>query len=68
MLCLQEEVERVVSMLVEQSRALSRSGMKKHLRALPMYAGLPYSEQMKVFERVPHTVRKVNCLSSFIKR
>ncbi|KAK1156158.1 putative ATP-dependent RNA helicase DHX35 [Acipenser oxyrinchus oxyrinchus] len=55
----QEEVERVVSMLVEQSRALSRSGMKKHLRALPMYAGLPYSEQMKVFERVPHTVRKV---------
>ncbi|KPP75049.1 putative ATP-dependent RNA helicase DHX35 [Scleropages formosus] len=55
----QEEVEKVVSMLVEQARALSRYGMKKHLRVLPMYAGLPYAEQMKVFERVPPTVRKV---------
>ncbi|CAJ0967404.1 unnamed protein product [Ranitomeya imitator] len=35
----QEEVESVVSMLVEQARILSRSGMKKHLRVLPMYAG-----------------------------
>lgn len=57
---LQEEVEKVVSMLVEQARSLSRYGMKKHLRVLPMYAGLPYAEQMKVFERVPPTVRKVN--------
>ncbi|KAG9332603.1 hypothetical protein JZ751_014701 [Albula glossodonta] len=55
----QEEVEKVVSMLVEQARALSRFGMKKHLRVLPMYAGLPYAEQMKVFERAPPTVRKV---------
>ncbi|XP_064420527.1 probable ATP-dependent RNA helicase DHX35 [Latimeria chalumnae] len=55
----QEEVERVVAMVIEQARALSRSGMKKHLRVLPMYAGLPYSEQMKVFERVSHNVRKV---------
>lgn len=54
-------------MLIEQARALARTGMKKHLRVLPMYAGLPSPEQLKVFERVPHTVRKVSscvCLSS----
>ncbi|XP_030068758.1 putative ATP-dependent RNA helicase DHX35 [Microcaecilia unicolor] len=55
----QEEVETVVSMLIEQARIMSRSGMKKHLRVLPMYAGLPSSEQMKVFERVSPNVRKV---------
>ncbi|XP_028745057.1 probable ATP-dependent RNA helicase DHX35 isoform X1 [Peromyscus leucopus] len=55
----QEEVEMVVSMLIEQARALARTGMKKHLRVLPMYAGLPSFEQMKVFERVSHSVRKV---------
>ncbi|KAI1233316.1 hypothetical protein IHE44_0004486 [Lamprotornis superbus] len=57
--CCIEEVETVVSMLIEQARALARTGMKKHLRVLPMYAGLPSPEQLKVFERVPHTVRKV---------
>lgn len=56
---MQEEVEKVVSMLQEQARTLSRYGMKKHLRVLPMYAGLPYVEQMKVFERMPPSVRKV---------
>eukprot|EP00070_Physeter_catodon_P047776 XP_028354670.1 probable ATP-dependent RNA helicase DHX35 isoform X3 [Physeter catodon] len=55
----QEEVETVVSMLIEQARALGRTGMKRHLRVLPMYAGLPSFEQMKVFERVSRTVRKV---------
>lgn len=60
LLWLQEEVETVVSMLIEQARALARTGMKKHLRVLPMYAGLPSPEQLKVFERVPHTVRKVS--------
>ncbi|XP_036899956.1 probable ATP-dependent RNA helicase DHX35 isoform X2 [Sturnira hondurensis] len=55
----QEEVETVVSMLIEQARALGRTGMKRHLRVLPMYAGLPSFEQMKVFERVSHSVRKV---------
>lgn len=65
-LSLQEEVEKVVSLLQEQARSLSRHGMKKHLRVLPMYSGLPYPEQMKVFERVPHSVRKVNnALHSF---
>lgn len=46
-------------MLIEQARALGRTGMKRHLRVLPMYAGLPSFEQMKVFERVSRTVRKV---------
>ncbi|XP_043335427.1 probable ATP-dependent RNA helicase DHX35 isoform X2 [Cervus elaphus] len=55
----QEEVEAVVSVLSEQARALGRTGMKRHLRVLPMYAGLPSSEQMKVFERVSRSVRKV---------
>ncbi|XP_030681888.1 probable ATP-dependent RNA helicase DHX35 isoform X3 [Nomascus leucogenys] len=55
----QEEVETVVSMLIEQARALARTGMKRHLRVLPMYAGLPSFEQMKVFERVSRNVRKV---------
>ncbi|XP_062948652.1 probable ATP-dependent RNA helicase DHX35 isoform X3 [Cynocephalus volans] len=55
----QEEVETVVSMLIEQARALARAGMKRHLRVLPMYAGLPSFEQMKVFERVSRSVRKV---------
>ncbi|XP_074068065.1 putative ATP-dependent RNA helicase DHX35 isoform X2 [Macrotis lagotis] len=55
----QEEVETVVSLLIDQARALSRTGMKKHLRVLPMYAGLPSFEQMKVFERMSHNVRKV---------
>uniref|UniRef100_A0A8C3WHJ2 Probable ATP-dependent RNA helicase DHX35 n=1 Tax=Catagonus wagneri TaxID=51154 RepID=A0A8C3WHJ2_9CETA len=55
----QEEVETIVSMLIEQARALGRTGMKRHLRVLPMYAGLPSFEQMKVFERVSRSVRKV---------
>uniref|UniRef100_A0A3Q3LHW9 RNA helicase n=1 Tax=Labrus bergylta TaxID=56723 RepID=A0A3Q3LHW9_9LABR len=55
----QEEVEKVVSLLQEQARTLSRYGMKKHLRILPMYSGLPYAEQMKVFERAPTSVRKI---------
>lgn len=52
----------MVSLLQEQARALSRYGMKKHLRILPMYSGLPYAEQMKVFERAPSSVRKVDGL------
>lgn len=56
----QEEVEKVVSLLQEQARTLSRYGMKKHLRILPMYSGLPYADQMKVFERAPSSVRKVS--------
>lgn len=52
----------MVSLLQDQARTLSRYGMKKHLRILPMYSGLPYADQMKVFERVPSSVRKVKIL------
>lgn len=55
-------METVVSMLIEQARVLARTGMKRHLRVLPMYAGLPATEQMKVFERVSPNVRKVKLL------
>lgn len=48
-----------MSLLQEQARTMSRHGMKKHLRILPMYSGLPYPDQMRVFDRVPPTVRKV---------
>lgn len=59
-----------MSLLQEQARTLSKHGMKKHLRILPMYSGLPYPDQMKVFDRVPPSVRKVilksvKCLPSF---
>lgn len=61
-----------MSLLQDQARSLSRYGMKKHLRILPMYSGLPYAEQMKVFERVASSVRKVNvlfrCCCAFIER
>lgn len=56
----------MVSHLQDQARSLSRYGMKKHLRILPMYSGLPYAEQMKVFERVPSSVRKVNAVAFVI--
>lgn len=52
----------MVSLLQDQARTLSRYGMKKHLRILPMYSGLPYADQMKVFERAPSSVRKVAVL------
>lgn len=29
------------------------------LLALPLYGGLPYSEQLRVFHRTPHNTRKV---------
>lgn len=55
-------MEKVVSLLQDEARSLARYGMKKHLRILPMYSGLPYAEQMKVFERAPSSVRKVSVL------
>uniref|UniRef100_S4RH71 RNA helicase n=1 Tax=Petromyzon marinus TaxID=7757 RepID=S4RH71_PETMA len=58
----QEEVENVVSAVVEEVRAAaarSKGSLHRHVRALPMYAGLPYVDQMKVFERVGRNCRKV---------
>ena len=53
----QEEVERVVSLLIDEARSLPKDAMK--LRVLPMYGSLPTSEQLKVFDRTPRGVRKV---------
>ena len=38
-----------------EKRALSRF----QYRVLPMYANLPFGEQMKVFQRPPRNIRKI---------
>ncbi|XP_022084091.1 probable ATP-dependent RNA helicase DHX35 [Acanthaster planci] len=53
----QEEVERVMEMVLQEIRSLQFDHMK--MLALPMYAGLPGKEQMRVFERVGRNTRKV---------
>ncbi|XP_070574993.1 probable ATP-dependent RNA helicase DHX35 [Ptychodera flava] len=53
----QDEVENVVSSVKEQARHLGDRYMK--MWVLPMYGGLPASEQMKVFERTGKNTRKV---------
>lgn len=53
----QDEVEAVVSQLIERARALSKGS--RYLKVLPMYSGLPHVEQMLVFKPTPHNTRKV---------
>ncbi|XP_071488369.1 probable ATP-dependent RNA helicase DHX35 [Diadema antillarum] len=53
----QEEVERVLRMVIDQIRALQDSSMK--MLALPMYGSLPAQDQMRVFDRVGKNTRKV---------
>ena len=53
----QDEVEAVVSQLIERARALSKGS--QYLKVLPMYSGLPHVEQMLVFKPTPHNTRKV---------
>ena len=53
----QEEVEQVVSRLIDEARRLPRDAIK--MRVLPIYGSLPTSEQLKVFDRTPRGVRKV---------
>ena len=53
----QEEVEQAVALLVEEARKLSNEKLK--MNVMPMYASLPSSEQLKVFRRTPHNVRKI---------
>lgn len=52
----QEEVEHCVSLLKEHAQR-STKGMQ--LMPLPLYGGLPYSEQIRVFQRTPKNTRKV---------
>jgi ATP-dependent RNA helicase DDX35 len=60
----QEEVERVVSLIKEKEEVLPDSAMK--MMVLPMYGGLPASEQLKVFGRTPTDTRKVTKTESWI--
>ncbi|XP_062501947.1 probable ATP-dependent RNA helicase DHX35 isoform X2 [Corticium candelabrum] len=53
----QEEVERVVALVLERAETLPDSA--NQLMVLPMYGGLPASEQLKVFGRTPTDARKV---------
>ncbi|XP_041375611.1 probable ATP-dependent RNA helicase DHX35 isoform X2 [Gigantopelta aegis] len=53
----QDEVERVVSLLIDEAKKLNKDDMK--MKVLPMYGSLPASEQMKVFERTSSHVRKI---------
>ncbi|XP_048253674.1 probable ATP-dependent RNA helicase DHX35 [Haliotis rufescens] len=53
----QEEVQRVVSMLIDEAKKLKKDDLK--MKVLPMHGSLPASEQMKVFERTSRYVRKI---------
>lgn len=53
----QDEVESVVSQLIERARSLPKGS--QYLKVLPMYGGLPHAEQMLVFKPTPHNTRKV---------
>ena len=52
-----DEVETVVSLLIDEARKLPKDSVKMFV--LPMYGGLPASEQLKVFERVGRNCRKM---------
>ncbi|XP_031562645.1 probable ATP-dependent RNA helicase DHX35 isoform X2 [Actinia tenebrosa] len=53
----QDEVESAVEKLIERARAMPKGS--RYLKVLPMYSGLPHSEQMLVFKRAPQNTRKV---------
>ncbi|XP_068707056.1 probable ATP-dependent RNA helicase DHX35 [Montipora foliosa] len=53
----QDEVESAVSLLIERARTLPKGS--QYLKVLPMYSGLPHTEQMLVFKPPPHNTRKV---------
>ncbi|XP_003384417.3 PREDICTED: probable ATP-dependent RNA helicase DHX35 [Amphimedon queenslandica] len=52
----QEEVETAVKLLKEHAERVTK-GLQ--LLPLPLYGGLPYSEQIQVFQRTPPNSRKV---------
>ncbi|ESO82671.1 hypothetical protein LOTGIDRAFT_211312 [Lottia gigantea] len=53
----QDEVLKVVDLLIEEARKLPKDSEK--LQILPMYGSLPAPEQMRVFSRTPQNTRKV---------
>ncbi len=52
-----DEVETVLSLLIEEARRLPKEARK--MWVLPMYGSLPASEQMKVFNRTSRNTRKI---------
>ncbi|KAL6071816.1 putative PremRNA splicing factor [Balamuthia mandrillaris] len=60
----QEEIEDTIELLEDRAKSLrlrdsGKIGSPKELVALPIYAGMPPHLQMKVFQPVPRTARKV---------
>ena len=53
----QEEIEKSCNSLREYSDSLSKKMTK--LQVSPLYSGLPFADQMKVFEPLPPYIRKV---------
>ncbi len=56
----QEEVESCVRLLEEEARKLRRSNLKMRLLPVPLYAGLPATHQLGVFEAPPRGYRKAS--------
>ncbi|KAI7836590.1 hypothetical protein COHA_009551 [Chlorella ohadii] len=55
----QDECEAAVKLLDEEGRRLQRSRLKWRLQPVALYAGLPATHQLAVFEPAPRGVRKV---------
>ena len=55
----QDEVENVVSLLIDEAKKLNKNKDMLKMKILPMYGALPAAEQMKVFERTPRSCRKI---------
>ncbi|KAK2152383.1 hypothetical protein LSH36_330g06039 [Paralvinella palmiformis] len=53
----QDEVQYVVSLLIEHARHLDQDSLK--MWVLPMYGTLRHSDQAKVFQRTPRNCRKI---------
>lgn len=55
----QEEVEKVVEMLIDYSKSIKDKQNFKRMFVLPLYSSLPAEDQLRVFEHYPRSVRKV---------
>ena len=56
----QDEVENTIKLLKSVLNELPQN--LQNILFLPLYGGLPMSEQLKVFQRTPPKMRKVSCL------
>jgi len=53
----QDDIDTVVRALIAEARQQPRDAMR--MRVLPMHGGLPRSDQLKVFERISRSTRKI---------